>query len=322
MSLISTYGSGIRYLDNLVTLIANNDGICYSGFARIFDGTQIITFPLIDDPAYYLVYYDYSVNEYVQELYSTTFSKTGTFSNFIVWDRMLNSIELGYINRNIEFLYISDYNVISVESGAPLSLKASECKLWVPMLPTEDNVVQDYISKSNATISNYSASTLVEDQNIGPQLFAYSDTMQIDTYKIFVRDNIIKTNLTLPRLEQWTVEEVVDGNHLIYVYNYNNSTVITYLNGDAISLANYLPVGTELEIGNTTFEGGATISNVVKRGSYVIYNVALNPTQVKDAYSLYLLKDNALTLKEGTVVLTTPYGSIIIPLVYNPLVGE
>ena len=107
----------------------------------------------------------------------------------------------------------------------------------------------------------------------------------------------------------------------MYTYNKLNSTIITYLNGDALGLNNYSPPQEEtLKIGNTTFEGGDAISNVVNRGYYTIYAIELNKTQVKDLYATFLLKEYSLTLKEGTVALTITINGELSSLLYNPLV--
>lgn len=313
MSLISVYSdTGIRYLDNLVSTYTKNDGICYSSYPREFDGTQTITFPLAVGSGNYLIYFDFTLKEYVQQSYlSTTFSTTGIYSNFIIWNRQLTSVELSYINKNPEFLYFHNTNnSFRLEVGVPTSLVPTDCQMWVPMLPDETGTgtinVLDWISKTNATITNHTTALPLNATNIGPQLMAYNNVKMsqvLDT--VYIQDYYIDTNMVLPVLESWTVEEVANGKHLVYVYSYTDSTLTRYLNGEAIDYENYTPSSGEVQISNISFYGNI---NVNTRGVYAIYGQSLNKAQVKDLYNTYSLNGNILTLLQGNQVLLDPDG--------------
>jgi hypothetical protein len=337
MSLISTYGNGIRYLDNLITISALYDGICYSGYGRIFDGTQVITFPLAvpTEDTYYLVYYDFNTTQYEQIPYSsTTFSTAGSYSNFIIWSRYLTNVEMTYITQNIEFLYVNNLlNIVTVEDGAPITLNREECLMWIPMLPTEGSTVQDYVSKTDATITNYSSDTIIEDSNIGPQWMAYTWSLNQVDNTVVIRDSYIHTNLILPLLSSWSIEEIVrswsldeitlEPVHYVYVYDYTRSICHTYINGEYAGYKDYTPTQSELLIGNTSFEGSLTSHNVDARYGYTIFDKMLNNTDIRDLYYLYLLKDYALTTKQGTVLLTnTNISGVTKTLTYNPNLQE
>lgn len=308
MKMISVRSDGVRYLDNLVSLDPYNDGICYSGFARTFDITQAITFPITEVVGYHLVYYDHEQLEYVQQPYTRIFSEIGTFSNFMVWNRALLTIEFNFMNANPEFIYLNRSNYISIDGDS--SLHSQDCVMWVPMLHSENGAMKDYVGGSFASIINYNISQKLDEEMVGPQMLRYSDELLLDDKTIYIRDKMIDTNWVTEISENWVIEEIYNEKHVLNIYDRSTGYLTVIINNITDVVQVYTHTGETIKITSTSFDTNTI--DIATRGYFTIYKRTFTTNDISDAYARFLESENILTTEEGLTGLTSDGLPIII----------